>query len=108
MEATETSSSTTCYGRFYQSPGSSVAPHLPHFLGLALSTDYIASGVDSDRRGAYVTLTIADSVASGIDSDRGGAYASLITADSLASDIDPDRGVGNKNLTVILKTATNS
>ena len=58
---------------------SSKAMHLPNSLRLALSTDYITLGVDSDRGGAYVNLITADSVASGIDSDRGGGTKNLLS-----------------------------
>ena len=82
---TEKCSYPTCYGRTYQSSGSSVPKHLPNSLRFALSTDYIALGVDSDRGGAYVNLIIADSVASGIDSDRGGGTKNLFTPGRISS-----------------------
>ena len=89
---------TTCNGRPYQLPGFPVARNSPNSLKLALSTDHIASGVDSDRGGSYASLITNDSVVSGIDSDRGGPYVRLFIADSVASGVDSDRGGGRASL----------
>ena len=63
-------------------------------------TAFVASGVDSDRGGAYVNLTIVVCVASCIDSDRGGAFVSVVTADSGTSGVDSDPVGGHTTLLI--------